>query len=152
MKNAVIGAAVGIFSLTVAADEETAQSRRYVQSLSGNCSYVDGYRCAEPAGPGFTGPGVEERLVGGALLSAWQVTWEDFRANEELIPEQRQLRHYRIGFGEDDSNYLVLYRALPMPRMVAGQPQGIISVPFGRTTVYEVDKATLRIVRRRYMR
>jgi hypothetical protein len=132
----------------MASDTDVERSRAYVRSLSDQCAYDDGYRCRPGEPPVFEGWEADQRLLPGRYLAAWQISYEDFRQLEDLTAEQKDLKHYRIGFGEENDAIVVLYRALLMPRIEQGQPTEIMRVTFGQSIKYWVNIETGTVVKR----
>lgn len=125
------------------------QSIGYVRGLDDRCTYTDGYACAEPPAP-LASRAQLERMVPAVYLRAWAVAYDDFRNLADLTPEQKDLKHYRIGFSEDGDQYVVLFRGLLLPEIVDGRPRGVLRAVFGRSTEYWIDKGTLKISKRLY--
>ncbi len=136
----------------MAEQEDVLRSRDFVRGLSATCTYTDGYVCAELREDDFLTPDSERRLVPGAYLAAWEVARRDFSSLDDLTREQKDLKHYRIGFTENDRHYVILFRALLLPRLVDGKPQGVMQVTYGQTTKYWIDKTTLMISDRKFLK
>jgi hypothetical protein len=85
-------------------------------------------------------------------LSAWQVCYDDFLAIPDLDDEQKELKHYKIGFTHSDAEFVVLFQALLLPDLVDGVAQGTIRATFGRSMRYRVDRRTLSINERLYLK
>lgn len=119
------------------------RARTYVEALDGGCTYGDGYVCAGDDEIGGT------TSVTGPYLDAWKVCHEDFLAIEDLNAQQKDLRHYRVEFAENEAMFVISLNGLLLPYMGdSGKPEGVIQAVYGRTTRYWVDKATLGITKR----
>ncbi len=136
----------------MAQQEDVLRSIEYVSSLSGGCTYTDGYVCAKLPEDDFLTADSERRLVPGAYFEAWEVARRDFASLDDLTSQQKELKHYRIGFTENDRHYIVLFRALLLPRLVNGKPQGVMQVTYGQSTRYRIDKNTLAISDRKFLK
>lgn len=128
------------------------RSMEYVSGLDGQCVYDDGYRCMTVSEDDFIHPDPHRSWIPGPYLEAWSVSYTDFRAIQEMSPEQKQLKHYKIGFTENDTQYIVLYRGLLLPRIEDGKVVGIMRATFGLSTKYWINKRTLEIDKRLFLR
>ena len=136
----------------MAQQEDVLRSIDYVNRLSDRCTYTDGYVCTELREDNFLSADSEQRLVPGVYLHAWKVAWRDFVSLDNLTSQQKELKHYRIGFTENDQHYIVLFRALLLPRLVDGKPQEVMQVTYGQSTKYWIEKDTLAISDRKYLK
>jgi len=132
--------------------ESVKQSMEYVSGLSDDCVYDHGYQCIEVSEDDFLRRDPDRSWTPGPYLEAWSVTYRDFLAIEEMSAEQKKLMHYKIGFTENDTQYIVLYQGLLLPRLENGKPAGVMRATFGLTTKYWVDKKTLNIDKRLFLR
>nr|VFK64471.1 MAG: hypothetical protein BECKUNK1418G_GA0071005_10471 [Candidatus Kentron sp. UNK]VFK71102.1 MAG: hypothetical protein BECKUNK1418H_GA0071006_10511 [Candidatus Kentron sp. UNK] len=121
---------------------------QYEVSHRENCALTDGYTCSEVEEDDFVRKTNKRVLVPGNYLTAWQICYGDFQTIEDISEEQKRLQHYRIGFTEDNENYIVLFSGLMLPKMVNGKPEGLILGTVGRTTKYWVDKESFTISKR----
>ncbi len=129
------------------------RSRDYVSNLADDCVRTDGYACVASEESDFLSVAAEQAMLPGNYLEAWSRSYVDFQTLEELNAEQKRLKHYRIGFTEDEANYIVLFRALLLPRVDAqGIVDGVLRVSIGMTTKYWVDKKTFAIAKRLFLR
>jgi hypothetical protein len=128
------------------------QSMRYVESLSDDCVYDHGYRCVGPSGDDFTAPGSDRDLVPGPYLKAWSVSYRDFLEIAEMTGEQKQLKHYKIGFTESETQYIILYQGLLLPMLENGEVVGTMRATYGISTKYWIDKTTLAVDKRLFLR
>lgn len=128
------------------------QSIEYVAGLESDCILDHGYRCAETAEDDFLNTEALQRMVPAVYMPAWQVCYEDFLAISDLGAAQKELKHYKIGFTHNDDEIIVLLQALLLPEMVDGAPQGVIRATFGRSTKYWVDRKSLAINKRLFMK
>ena len=127
-------------------------SKAYVAALDTECTLTDGYVCKQVEEDDFLSRESGQRLVPGPYLQVWQVCLTDFQGLTDLSTEQKQLRHYKIGFTETDGEYIVLFQGLLLPEVVDGKATGVIRAVFGLSTKYWVDKKTLTINKRLYLR
>jgi len=133
--------------------ESEQRSRDYVSKLADDCVRTDGYACVETDESDFLSVAAEQAMLPGYYLEAWSRSYSDFQGLMELDAEQKKLKHYRIGFTEDDGHYIVLFRALLLPRVDAdGNVDGVLRVSIGMTTKYWVDKKTFAIAKRLFLR
>ena len=130
-------------------DALTKRSIDYVLAHPDSCTLGDAYVC-QP---------IEEMVViadqsnmaPGTYLKVWPVAYNDFSALDELSAEQKDLKHYKIGFAENEKNYLVIFSALLLPQINAmDEPEGLLRTSFGKSMRYEIDKQSLDIVSRKY--
>ncbi len=128
------------------------QSNEYVESLSGDCVYDHGYRCIEPSGSDFSAPESDRELLPGPYLEAWSASYRDFLDIAEMTSEQKRLRHYKIGFGETDTQYIILYQGLLLPTLENGEVTGTMRATYGISTRYRINKETLEIDERLFLR
>lgn len=132
--------------------ESVKRSMEYVSQLDDNCVYDHGYRCIEIAEDDFTSRDPNRAWTPGPWMEAWSVTYRDFLDIEEMSSDQKNLMHYKIGFTENDTQYIVLYQGLLLPMLKDGEPDGVMRVTYGLTTKYWVDKQTLEIDKRLFLR
>lgn len=128
------------------------QSREYVESLDGDCVYDHGYVCREPSGDDLAAPGRDAAMVPGPYLEAWSVAYRDFAAITGMTDEQKRLRHYKIGFAATGEQYIVLFQGLLLPRLENGEVVGTLRATYGISTKYWIDKQTLAIDKRLFLR
>lgn len=132
----------------MASETDVERSRAYVRSLSDQCVYDDGYRCRPGVAPAFEGWEADQQMLPGNYLAAWQISHEDFKQLKELSEEQKDLKHYRIRFGQEGDAIVVLYRALLMPRIVEGKPADIMRVTFGQSIKYWISIESGKVLKR----
>ena len=128
------------------------QSIDYVAGLEEDCILEHGYRCADTSEDDFLSAAAHQRMIPAAYLTAWQVCYEDLQSQPDLSAEQKALKHYKIGFTHNDTEYIVLFQALLLPEIVDGEPKGTIRATFGRSTKYWVNRDTLAISKRLFMK
>lgn len=139
-------------STGVAMQESVKRSMEYVSQLDDNCVYDHGYRCIEVTEDDFTSRDPDRPWTPGPWLEAWSVTYRDFLDIEEMTRDQKNLMHYKIGLTENDTQYIVLYQGLLLPMLTDGEPDGVMRVTYGLTTKYWVNKETLEIDKRLFLR
>jgi hypothetical protein len=136
----------------MASDTLYERARAYVAELAPECTWTDGYACVAPAQDDFLDRDAPSRMVPGAFLRAWEACYRDFLAIADLTEAQKDLRHYRVGFTEDDDHYIVLFSGLLLPHIgPGGKPDGVINAVFGRSVQYWVSKHDLTIRQRQYL-
>ncbi len=146
--------AICLLPLTVMAEQnDMTTAKAWVEAHAPDCTLTDGYVCADINEDDFIGRRSSRLSVPGNYLSAWPVAKADFDQIEDLSPQQKSLRHYRIGFTENADDIIILFNALLLPRINAnGQPDGILTVTYGRSTKYWIDKKSLRIRKRLFLK
>ena len=132
--------------------ESVQKSLDYVRSLETQCTWDHGYRCIQIEEDDFLGTAADQRMVPGPYVAAWQVCYADFNNMSELTPEQKQLRHYKIGLTENDTHFIVLFQGLLLPQIVDGKPVGTIRATFGLSTKYWVEKSSMKISKRLFLK
>lgn len=128
------------------------QSMEYVESLDDDCTYDHGYLCLEATEDDFTGRDADRGLVPGPYLAAWQASYRDFLEIPEMTDEQKRLKHYKIGFIENDTQFIILYQGLLLPMLENGEVVGTMRATYGISTKYWIDKNTLEIDKRLFLR
>ena len=129
-------------------------AEEYVAGLPDNCVYEDGYTCAPEATgeTGFTAAIDSSGMLSTVYLRAWNVSWEDFQQLDDLSDEQKKLKHYRVGFAQDDNNLIVVLRPLLLPWMEGGKPAGLSRGTIGPGVKYWIDKQSYTINKRLYQK
>ena len=128
------------------------QSIDYVVANDKDCILDHGYVCMESDEDDFLSAAAHEKMIPAAYLPAWGVCYEDFLSIPDLSDEQKAMKHYKIGFTHNDAEIVVLFQALLLPEIVDGKPQGTIRSTLGRSTKYWVDRKTLKINKRLFMK
>ncbi|MGA8258854.1 MAG: hypothetical protein WB783_01430 [Arenicellales bacterium] len=128
------------------------RSMEYVDGLHDNCVYTDGYRCIDVKEDDFIHPDPDRHWTPGPYLEAWSVSYRDFLQIPEMTEQQKQLKHYKIGFTENDTQYIILYQGLLLPMLENGKVVGVMRATYGLTTKYWIDKKTLKIDKRLFLR
>lgn len=137
---------------TAAMADDLQQSIEYVTRLGDACSYADGYVCRPAVEDDFLRREAGRVLLPGPHLAAWEVCYRDFLAIPDLNDEQKKLKHYEIGFTENEREIVVLFKALLLPRLESGNPSGVLRATLGRSTKYRVDRRTLEIRERLFQK
>lgn len=121
----------------------------YINQLDVGCTLTDGYVCADVEEDSFMQPESWQRMTPAAYMQAWQIAYEDFQQISDLTQEQKNLRHYKVGFTENDAQYIIVLLGLALPYIdKQGKPDGIVNAVFGRSTKYWIDKDSKQIVKR----
>lgn len=134
----------------VIAGSAAEHARDYVQNLPADCNYGDGYIC-EPSVKTDNGQSLSNAIPA-RYLQAWTSAWQDFQQLTELSDAQKQLMHYKIEFSEEDQQIVVLFAALLMPYVENGKASGISTATFGQSTRYWIDRKTLEITKRLFLK
>lgn len=126
-------------------DEQLNESLRYVRSLSDDCIYLDGYRCAEVGLEKQQAAGSYAHLVDASgtlpavVLPAWSIAYRQFLQEDRLTKEQKKLKHYRLGFRQEGELIIVLFRPLFLPRLESGKIVGTLRAVYGKEVKFVVD-------------
>lgn len=148
-----IGPGLAMIPIAGAAMQESVkQSMKYVDSLDDDCVYDHGYQCLEVSEDDFLGPAPDRDWVPGPYLEAWSACHRDFLAIPEMMAEQKRLRHYKIGFTENDTHYIILYQGLLLPMLEDGEVVGTMRATYGISTKYWINKETLNMDKRLFLR
>ena len=124
-------------------------SIEFVDRLDLDCTLTDGYVCADVEEDSFLMPDSWQKMVPAPYLRAWQIAYDDFRRIPGLTDAQKDLTHYKVGFTENESQYIVLLLGLALPYIDDnGNPNGIVNAVYGRSTKYWIDKKTNEIAKR----
>lgn len=132
--------------------ESVQKSIDYVRNMQADCVLDHGYQCRQAEEDDFLSLDADRSMVPGPYLKAWHICYGDFQAIAELTDEQKELRHYKIGFSENEAHFIVLFQGLLLPQIVDGNPVGTIRATFGLSTKYWVDKSTLEISQRLFLK
>lgn len=135
-----------------AMQDSVKQSMEYVEKLDDDCVYGHGYRCIEVSEDNFLGPDPDRAWIPGPYLEAWSVAYRDFLDIPEMTDEQKRLKHYKIGFTQSDTQFIVLYQGLLLPMLDNGEVVGTMRATYGISTKYWIDKETLEIDKRLFLR
>lgn len=139
----------GVAKALTIQEDSLQRSLDYVRGLDSDCILTDGYVCANIEEDSFMQPESWQRMIPAVYLQAWQIAYEDFTRIADLSEAQKDLKHYKIGFTENDSQYIVVLLGLAVPYIdEQGKPNGIVSAVFGRSTKYWIDKRSKDIVKR----
>lgn len=140
----------GALAMDIISDREAMdRSLDFVRQVDLRCTLTDGYQCADIEEDKFLTPQSWQRLQPGIYLAVWPVVYEDFLSLADLSAEQKDLRHYKIGFTEDEDHYIVAILGLALPLIdQQGNPVGVSNVVFGRSVKYWVDKRSRQIVKK----
>ena len=131
---------------TMASDNRSIKEKQdlFLQGLDGKCTYTDGYQCYQ-SDPSFYSQESQQVLVPAVYLSAWNAALTVFQNLPELTMEQKKLIHYKIGFAEQDDQYVVLFLPIFLPYFDAEKPQGISTGTVGQSLKFWVDKHSLKV-------
>lgn len=134
-------------------DEASLRAIDYIKSHTGNCqkncTYGDGYQCESMDEAQLILN--QQRMIPAIYIEFLPQIYRDFRAIEDLSDDQKNLKHYKIGFAEDDDHYVVILSALLLPEInLQGEKTGLLRTTFGRSMRYLVNKKSLKITARHY--
>lgn len=132
--------------------ESVKQSMAYVDALDDRCVYDHGYRCMEPAADDFIAREADGAMVPGLYLSAWEAAYRAFLEIPEMTAEQKRLRHYKISFAENETQYIVLFQGLLLPMLEEGKVVGTMRATYGISTKFWIDRQSLEIDKRLFLR
>lgn len=140
--------------LTAMAEQDDVKTAKaWVDAHAPDCTLTDGYACADVTEDDFVSRRSGRLSVPGNYLQAWQIALDDFNQLPDLELQYKSLKHYRIGFTESAEDYIVLFDALLLPRIDEhGNPESILTVTYGRSTKYWIDKKTLQIKKRLFLK
>jgi hypothetical protein len=132
-------------------------AEEYVAGLPDDCTYDDGYTCADTANianteTAFTDGVDSNGMISGTYLWAWNVAWQDFTRLDDLTDEQKKLKHYRVGFSQDRENFIIVLRPLMLPYMEDGKPAGLSRGTIGPGVKYWIDRESRTITKRLYQK
>ena len=107
------------------------------------CVLDNGYVCSEEKekAPGISG-------IAGVYVPVLIRAYEAFKEIQDLTNEQKRLEHYKISISDNDTEFLVEFGALLLPKIKNGKPDGIILMSIGRSTKLWIDKSTLKVNKR----
>ncbi len=123
----------------------------FISGLDAKCAYTDGYQCHQ-SDPSFYSQQSQQALVPAAYLSAWAVTSAAFAELSDLTEAQKDLRHYKIGFAEQDDQIVVLFSAIFLPYLEGDKAEGVSTGVFGQSIKFWVDKETMAITKKLYLK
>ena len=139
----------GVTGAITVQQDSLQRSIDYVNQLDLDCTVTDGYVCAEVEEDSFMRPESWQKMIPAIYMQAWQAAYEDFRQIPDLTQEQKDLKHYKLGFTENDTQYIIVLLGLALPYIdEQGKPNGIVNAVFGRSTKYWIDKKSNEIVKR----
>ncbi len=128
-------------------DLEREASEQYAIA-AGGCAFTDGYVCMDSTTEDFLTTQSQSKMLSGNLLKAWLISLQEFQGQSDQTTEQTNLKHFKIGFTEDASHYIVLFQGLLLPIIEQGQVSGVSRITLGRTTRYWIDKTSFEITKR----
>lgn len=142
-------------SFSSAAESPTPAQQRaslYVLESPTDCTLGDGFQCESISENQISLN--QQQLVPAIYLRAWPVAYADFMKLDSLDPAQKQLKHYKIGFAEDEANFIVIFRALLLPELDSQeQPTGrLMRTGLGPSLRYKINKQSLEITERKRYR
>jgi len=133
-------------------DADVQAAVNYVNEMTETCVLDHGYKCAPVVGDDFLKIESEAKRIPGPWLEAWPAALTALVTSNELTTEQKLLRHYKIGFAEDETHYLVLFDALSLPLIEDGEITGILQNSIGKSTKVWVDKNSLAVTDMKFLR
>lgn len=144
--------AIGLsFSTFIMASDNTEELKKYAATLVTDCVLSDGYVCEQTTEDDFLSESSQTRMIPAVYLPAWQAAYRAFNALEDVSVDQKNLKHYKIGFTQSGSDYIVLFAALLLPaRINNNTPEGFSTITFGRTMKFWINKQTLDVTKHLY--
>ena len=140
-----------IFPTTTMATDNFEELKEYAASVVTSCVLSDGYVCEKITEDNFLSAPSQDKLIPAIYLSAWTKAYEAFNSLEDLTVDQKELKHYKIGFTETDADYIILFAALLLPARILNKvPEGFNTATFGRTTKFWINKETLSVTKHLY--
>ena len=144
-----------VLSINSQAESPTPAQQRamaYVLESPRDCTLGDGFQC-EPLSENQISLN-QQQMIPAIYLQAWPVAYADFMQLDSLDPAQKQLKHYKIGFAEEEANFIVIFRALLLPELdIDGQASGrLMRTGLGPSLRYKIDKQSLEITERKRYR
>ena len=124
----------------------------FINGLDSSCVYEDGYTCAELPDPRFYSKKSQEAMLPAVYVQAWTSAYETFQNLAELTSQQKELKHYKIGFSEEKDQYIVLFSPLLLPYLENGEPKGISTGIYGMSVKVWVDKKTLSVTKQLFLK
>ena len=120
-------------SLQVRTEKMRQQSVDYVDNLSEDCTYTDGYQCAlqsesdkqSELNRRYKTAFDAHQTVSPVTLKAWSAAHTAFLELTDISAEQKKLKHYRIGFAQADGQTTVWFRPLLLPQIDDGEVVGL---------------------------
>jgi len=151
-QGALVSALLVVSFLSYAEQNDALKASEQFAALPHACGLDHGYQCRDDEESDFLGLEADSAMVPAVYLSAWQQALTDFSEIEDLSDQEKQLQHYKIGFSENEAQYVVHFQALLLPAMKEGKPEGILRGTLGRTTRYWINKSTMTIDKRLFYR
>lgn len=131
-------------------NSQTNASKVYVSQLKSTGAFDDGYSSVEPVSKDTIF--AQQKMVPALYLSAWAAAYADFIKLSDLSDEQKQLKHYKIGFAETTDHFLIVFQALLLPDLLNGRPRGVLRTTLGQSLRYLVNKQDGRVSDIKYYR
>lgn len=133
------------------ASDNTDDLKKYAATLVTDCVLTDGYVCESVIEDDFLSESSQARLVPAVYLPAWGAAYKAFNSLEDLSVDEKNLKHYRIGFTESGNDYIILFAALLLPaRIVNTAPEGVSTISFGRSMKFWINKKSLNVTKHLY--
>ncbi len=148
----IVVALLFVSCASIAEQSDALKASKQFASQRHACGLDHGYQCRSAEESNFLGLEADNAMVPAVYLSAWQQALTDFNEIEDLSEQEKQLQHYKIGFSENEAQYVVHFQALLLPAMEQGKPQGLLRGTVGRTTRYWINKSTMTIDKRLFYR
>ena len=136
-----------LFTVGCNAGEMSKANKKFVETLDG-CGFDHGYVCMAQDESDFIGMAAAKKMVPGNYLKAFASALDAFQNAADLDEEQRDLKHYKVGFSENPTQYVVHFQALLLPEVKQGKATGISRSALGQSTRYWINKQTLEVEQR----
>ncbi|GJL82155.1 MAG: hypothetical protein DHS20C01_17890 [marine bacterium B5-7] len=123
---------------------------KWVSKLPTEEMYGDGYRLIISPSPLVSE--TQQTIVPVVVLDYYNRAWQSFVMDNNLDTEQRELHHYEIGNELGDTDLIITIQGLLLPRIVDGQPQGIIRASVGPSMWFRYVLKSGKLINSKHMR
>jgi hypothetical protein len=134
------------------ADDKKLALLSYIDELDSSCLYKDGYVCAEDGDPNFYSQEAQRAMLPAGYFKAWNPAYDKFLSLSELTDKQKDLKHYKIGFAQEEEQYVVLFSPLLLPYFEQGKANGLSTGVYGMSVKVWVDKKTLSVSKQLFLK
>lgn len=131
------------------------QAVDYVDNLSEDCTYTDGYQCAlqsesdkqSELNRRYKTAFDAHQTVSPVTLKAWSAAHTAFLELTDISAEQKKLKHYRIGFAQADGQTTVWFRPLLLPQIDDGEVVGLMRATIGQDVRITIANDTMAVAK-----
>ena len=133
-------------------EAELQRAHKFTETVD-SCSLGHGYICEDISEPDFSSVKVQDAMLSGNKLKAWNAAYGYFLELEELTDIQKNLKHYKVGILETDQSYTVRFQGLLLPSIdEQGERQGLMRASIGGSLEIFVSKNDFALLRVRWDR